>query len=41
MKTEEELYGLLKFCLLKEISSNLSDDQIKKLPKLLSYIMQI
>ena len=38
---EEELYGLLKLCLLKEISSKLSYEKIKKLPYLLSYIMQI
>ena len=38
---EEELYGLLKLCLLKEISSKLEDKQIKKLPDLLSYIVTI
>ena len=36
-----ELYGLLKVCLLKEISAKLEDDEIRKLPELLSYIMQI
>ena len=38
---EEELYGLLKLCLLKEISSKLGDEQIKKLPDLLSCIVTI
>ena len=30
---EEELYGLLKLCLLKELSSKLKDKQINKLSK--------
>ena len=38
---EKELFGLLKLCLLKEISSKFSEEQIKKLPELLSYIIQI
>ena len=38
---EEELYGLLKLCLLKELSSKLEDNQINTLPKLLSYILLI
>ena len=38
---EEELYGLLKLCLLKELSSKFKDEQIKKLPELLSYILLI
>jgi len=38
---EKELLGLLKVCLIKEISPKLNDDQIKKLPELLSYIIQI
>ena len=38
---EEDLYGLLKLCLLKEISSKYQEEQIKKLPDLLSYIIQI
>ena len=38
---EEELYGLLKLCLLKEISSKFEEEQIRKLPDLLSYIIQI
>ena len=38
---EKELFGLLKLCLLKEIASKFSDEQIKKLPDLLSYIIQI
>ena len=37
----EELYGLLKLCFLKEISSKLQDDEIKKLPEFLSYIIVI
>ena len=38
---EEVLYGLLKLCLLKEISSKLEDEQIEKLPDLLSCIVKI
>ncbi len=38
---EEELYGLLKLCLLKELSSKLEDNQINKLSELLSYILLI
>ena len=38
---EEEVYGLLKLCLLKELSSKLEDNQINTLPKLLSYILLI
>lgn len=37
----EELYGLLKLCLLKEIASKYNDENIKQLPDLLSYIIQI
>lgn len=37
----KELYGLLKLCLLKEISSKLTQAQIKQFPDLLSYIIQI
>jgi hypothetical protein len=37
----KELYGLLKLCLLKEISSKLTQDQIKQFPDILSYIIQI
>ena len=40
-KNKEELYGLLKLCLLKEISSKVEDDAIIQLPELLSYILQI
>ena len=40
-KKEIELYGLLKLCLLKEISSKLDEDEIKNLPEFLSYIIQI
>ena len=36
-----ELIGLLKLCLLKEISSKLNEEQIKSLPELLSLIMRI
>ena len=38
---ENKLYGLLKVCLMKEISSKLDKEQIKKLPEFLSYIVQI
>ena len=38
---EEELYGLIKLCFLKEISSKLKDEEINKLPELLSNIIQI
>ena len=38
---EKKLYGLLKLCLLKEISSKLNEEQIKKLPEFLSYIIEI
>ena len=38
---EKNLYGLLKVCLMKEISSKLDEEQIKKLPEFLSYIVQI
>ena len=40
-KKKAELYGLLKLCLLKEISSKFENDVIKQLPEILSYIMQI
>ena len=40
-KKDEELCGLLKLCLLKEISRKLDNNQIKKLPELLSYILRI
>ena len=40
-QTKEELYGLLKLCFLKELSSKLEDHQIKQLPELLSYILRI
>ena len=36
-----ELYGLLKLCLLKEISSKLNDYQINNLPDIISSIMKI
>ena len=38
---EEELHGVLKLCLLKEISSKLDSEQISQLPDLLSYIVRI
>ena len=38
---EEEVYGLLKLCLLKELSSKLEVNQINTLPELLSYILLI
>ena len=37
----EELYGLLKLYLLKEIASKYNDENIEQLPDLLSYIIQI
>ena len=36
-----EFFGLLKLCLLKEISSKLSEDDLKKLPEIISLIMII
>ena len=39
--SDSELTGPLKLCLLKEISSKLSDEQIEKLPELILYIMEI
>ena len=36
-----ELYGLLKLCFLKEISSKLSEDDLKKLPEIITLIMRI
>ena len=39
--SDSELTGPLKLCLLKEISSKLSDEQIEKLPELIHYIMEI
>ena len=38
---EEELYGLLKLCFLKEISLRISKYQIRKLPEFISYIFEI
>ena len=38
---EEEVYGLLKLCLLKELSSKFENNQINTLPELLSYILLI
>jgi len=39
--SDSELTGPLKLCLLKEISSKLSDEQIEKLPELILYIMEM
>ena len=36
-----ELYGVLKLSLLKEISSKLSIDDLRKLPELITYIIRI
>ena len=36
-----EFYGLLKLCLLKEISSKIVYNEIEKLPEFLSYIIKI
>ena len=41
IQENEELYGLLKLCLLKEISNKLTIEQINQLPELISYIIQI
>ena len=38
---EEELYGLLKLCFLKEISLRISKYQFRKLPEFVSYIFEI
>ena len=38
---EEELYGLIKLCFLKELSSRLKEIQISQLPELLSKILRI
>ena len=38
--SKSELIGLLKLCLLKEISSKLDMQQFMKLPQLISYILQ-
>ncbi len=40
-QSEEELYGLLKLCFLKEISIKINENQIKKLPESISYILEI
>ena len=37
----QEIIGLLKLCLLKEISKKISEDELKKLPDLICYIMNI
>ena len=39
--SDSELTGPLKLCLLKEISSKLSDEQIENLPELIRYIIEI
>ena len=36
-----DLYGLLKLCLLKEISSKLNEDNLKILPEIINCIMRI
>ena len=38
---DEELYGLLKLCFLKELSSKFNDQQIKELPEFFSIILRI
>ena len=38
---DKEIIGILKLCLLKEISQKITNDQLKKLPDLIYYIMQI
>ena len=40
-KSEEELYGLLKLCFLKEISLNIDLNKLAKLPKFISYILRL
>lgn len=37
----QEIIGILKLCLLKEVSQKLSEDDLKKLPDLINYIMLI
>ena len=39
-KTDEKNNGLLKLCLLKEISFKLNDDNIKQLPEFISFIIR-
>jgi len=38
---DKEIIGVLKLCLLKEKSQKITNDQLKKLPDLIYYIMQI
>ncbi len=40
-KSEEELYGLLKFCFLKEISLKIDLNKLTKLPKFIFYILEL
>ena len=37
----QDIIGILKLCLLKEVSQKLSDDILQKLPDILNYIMKI
>ena len=38
---QSDLFGILKLCLLKEVSPKLDDNQLKKLPDIIQYIMEI
>ena len=40
-KSKKELKGLLKLCLLKEISPKLNDNQLNQLSEMISYIMKL
>ena len=41
INSNPELFGLLKLSLLKEISVKLDDNQLEKLPKMVSYILML
>ena len=40
-QSKKELKGLLKLCLLKEISPNLNDNQLNQLSEMISYILKL
>ena len=40
-KYYQDIFGLLKLCLLKEISQKISDEKLKKLPELIYCIMNV
>ena len=37
----KDIKGILKLCLLKEVSQKLTDDKLKLLPDIFNYIMKI